>query len=328
MDEQPENTDRRNLLIAIVLIAVGAVFLIGELFNVRFGSGFWPFLFIVPGVLLLISAFNSRPAVAGTAIGGAVLTTLGLIFWYQVVSHNWESWAYIWALLPLSAGVAQMVVGARNDDESLSAQGRQTARIGGIMFIVGIVFFELIIFDRGGFGGYFVPIVLIAIGAFLLWRHYNEGGELPWQSMFRGPESPSTSDTPPSPAPSTPPATATPPPAAATPPPQAAIATPPPASEPFPEDELPHTPAPDDAPFPVDEQSPPGSPETASTEVTTSEVTETTATPEPPSGTGAGSSSTTTDGGTPAEKPKRTTRQRSTTTRKTTTTRKRPPREG
>lgn len=321
MDEQPENTDRRNLLIAIVLIAVGAVFLIGELFNVRFGSGFWPFLFIVPGVLLLISAFNSRPAVAGTAIGGAVLTTLGLIFWYQVVSRNWESWAYIWALLPLSAGVAQMVVGARNDDESLAAQGRQVARIGGIMFIVGVVFFELIIFDRGGFGGYFLPLVLIAIGAFILWRHYNQGGELPWQNMFRGPDSPSRSDTPPSPAQSTPPATAT-------PPRQAAVASPPPASEPFPEAELPHTPASDDTSFPVDEQSPEVPSEAAAAE-TPPPATETPA--EPPSGAGGTGSSATTTGedapATPAAKPKRTTRRRTTTTRKSTT-RKRPPREG
>ena len=311
MDEQPNTPDRRGVLIAIVLIAVGAVFLIGEVFNVRFGSGFWPFIIIVPGVLLLLSAFNSRPVPAGTAIGGAVVTTLGLVFWYQNVSGNWESWAYIWSLLPLSAGVAQIIAGTRNEDESLIASGRQTARVSGIMFIIGIVFFELIIFDRGGFGGYFLPIALIAVGGFLLWRHYNQGGELPWQGMFKGPDS--TSGPTSSPGPSSPPPTA------ATPPRQAAVASPPRATAPFPEDELPEQPAaqPEDAAFPVDEQSPDSPPASSA----------------PSNGASGGGSSAAppasdTPATTPATAQTPAPRRRTTTKRKPTTTRKRPPREG
>jgi uncharacterized membrane protein HdeD (DUF308 family) len=297
-DESPA-PDRRAPFAAIVLVAIGVVFLIGEIFNVRFGSGFWPFVIIVPGVALLASAFGRGGHVnSGTATGGAVLTTLGLIFWYQNISGNWESWAYIWALLPLAAGVAQMVAGARNEDESLAASGRQTARVAAIMFAVGVVFFELIIFDRGGFGGYFLPLALIAAGGYMLWRHNSRGGAMPWGDMFRGPE-PSAPASPATPAP-TPPAAAN--------APQSAIATPPPTSEPFPEDELPHQASPDDAPFPADEQSAQVPPEeTPSASVITDE-------PQ-------------TDA-TPARTRKPGTRRRSSTTRKSATPRKRPPSEG
>lgn len=306
MAEESPSPDRRAPFAAIILVAIGAVFLIGEIFNVRFGSGFWPFVIIVPGVMLLASAFGRGGRVnSGTATSGAVLTTLGLIFWYQNVSGNWESWAYIWALLPLAAGVAQMVAGARNEDESVSASGRQTARIAAIMFAVGIVFFELIIFDRGGFGGYFLPLALIAAGGYMLWRHNSRGGSMPWGDMFRGPE-PSAPASPATPA-STPTAAASAPPAAASAP-QTAIATPPPASEPFPEDELPQRASPDDAPFPADEQSAEVPPE------------------ENPSASG-NTGEPQTDA-TSARTRKPATRRRSSTTRKPATTRKRPPSEG
>ena len=299
MTEQSPAPDRRAPLVAIVLVAVGAVFLIGEIFNVRFGAGFWPFVIIVPGVMLLASGYGRGGRVnSGAATAGAVLTTLGLILWYQNISDNWESWAYIWALLPLSAGVAQMVAGARNDDEPLAAGGRQTAQTAAIMFAVGIVFFELIIFDRGGFGGFFLPLALIAAGGYMLWRHNNRGGSMPWGDMFSGAGPSAPVVTPTSPQPQT----------AAGDVSLSAVATPPPSSEPFPEDELPHQPRPDDAPFPADEQSP-GVP-----------------TEEAPAPAGA-SDQPQTDAPTPKPR-KAAPRRRSSTARKSTTSRKTPPSEG
>lgn len=255
MDDQPKSPDRRWPTIAIILIAVGVIFLFGEIFNVRFGSSFWPLVILVPGVLLLISAFGRLEVNPGLAGAGAVLTTLALIFFYQIASNNWESWAYIWALLPVSVGVSQMVAGTRNDDELLVKSGARVARTFGIVFAVGLVFFELIIFDRGGIGGYVLPLALVAVGGLMLWEHYRRGGTIPFADMFPRADAPGT----PPPQPETPPpaqSATTPPPAAAAPPPAAARSASLPDNEHFPEDELPEPPAPDDAPFPVDEESP------------------------------------------------------------------------
>ena len=271
MNEQSIKPDRRSAVIAIIVIAVGAVFLLGELFNFRAGSGFWPLFILVPGLVLLYSAFSGSTANAGTAGSGAVLTTLGLVFFFQNSTGNWESWAYVWALLPLSAGVAQTAAGTRNDDESLIATGRNITRTFGIVFLAGLVFFELLIFDRGGFGGYLLPIALIAVGTFMLWLNYRRAGSLPFADMFPGagtrePQAPQP------PAPTNPGETAVAPtaeqpPTAATPTTHTTAATPPTAARAasaeattgeahFPEDELPHEPPPDDAPFPADEESP------------------------------------------------------------------------
>ncbi len=276
MDQPSNPPDRRWPTIAVILIAVGVVFFFGEVFNVHFGSNFWPLIMLVPGVMLLIAAFGRDEANPGLAGAGAVLTTLGLIFFYQIASGNWESWAYIWALLPASVGVSQMVSGARNDDDILAKAGARVARNFGVIFAIGLVFFELIIFDRGGIGGYLLPLALIAVGGLMLWEHYRRGGTIPFADMFQRQEPPAT---PPPSHPETPaaPRAAEPAPSATTPP---TAATPPPLAddEHFPEDELPEPPKPDEAPFPVDEES-----------------------PEPPP---------------PAEPPKPTPRRRRTTTRK------------
>ncbi len=253
MDDQPTEPDRRWPTIAIILIVIGAIFFFGQVFNVRFGSGFWPLLILVPGLIFLATAFGGDEVNPGLGGAGAVLTTLGLIFFYQNASGHWESWAYIWALLPASVGLSQMVAGARNGDELLAHAGVRLARTFAIVFVVGLIFFELVIFDRGGVGGWLLPLGLIAAGAYMLWDHQRRGGDLPFAAMFRRPEPPAP---PPSQSgtPSAPPRPAAPEAAAAVPPP--AASTPPPPVEPFPEDELPEPPAPDSAPFPPDEESP------------------------------------------------------------------------
>ncbi len=257
MNDQSSTPERRNTIIAVVLIAAGAIFLIGEIFDFRIGSGSWPVFILGAGLALLYSAFTGSRAKAGPAAVGAVLTTLALIFFFQIGTGNWESWAYIWALLPLSAGVAQIAAGNRNEDEGLVATGRNTARIFGIVFLAGLAFFELIIFDRGGFGGYLLPIALIVIGGSMLWLSYRRTGSLPFGDMFSGAEGSGPSASPASSGPGASAGmTAARPPTGAAPPPAPAPPANPDRDEPFPEAELPETPPPDDAPLPADEQSP------------------------------------------------------------------------
>lgn len=260
MSNQRAPSGSRGGVLPLILIALGVLFLIGELFDVRFGSSLWPFLIIVPGALMLAAAFGRRSVNAGLASAGAVLTALGLILLYQNVSDHWESWAYAWALLPLAAGVAQMAAGMRNEDDGVTTAGQALARTFGIVFIIGVVIFELVIFDRSGLSGYLLPLALIAVGAFLLWRHYERTGELPWGDAFQrqGPDAAASGRN------DVEGTIVTPPPASAPEPTQQAR---PPTGEPnatatasrsetFPEDELPHSPPSDSDPFPTDEEAP------------------------------------------------------------------------
>ena len=57
----------------------------------------------------------------------------------------------------------------RTGDNGTHKASKILMRIGAIGFIIGAIFFELIIFDNGGiFGNMALPIVLIAIGGFML----------------------------------------------------------------------------------------------------------------------------------------------------------------
>ncbi len=196
MSDKGAQPDDRWANIAAILILAGAVLLIGELFDIRLGSSLWPAFILVPGLVFLILAFRGSEANSGFAVPGGVLTTLGLIFFYQIWTDHWESWAYIWALIPVGVAAALYGVGIRNSDETSLLTARRTARFFGIFFIAGAVFFELLIFDRGGFSGYFLPIALVVVGGVMLWLHYNRTGSLPWIDRLTGSSSVSSASSP------------------------------------------------------------------------------------------------------------------------------------
>lgn len=157
-------------VMALGLIAVGVLVLIGQLtgFGGMIGS-LWPMFVVLPGLAFLYFAYTGDKNVAGLAVPGTVITGTGLILFYQNVTGHWESWAYIWTLYPLFVGLALNFMAQRTGDDGTQKASRILMRIGAIGFIIGVIFFELIIFDNGGiFGNLSLPIVLIAIGGFML----------------------------------------------------------------------------------------------------------------------------------------------------------------
>lgn len=162
-------------VLATGLIALGVLVLIGQLTG--FGGMFstlWPLFVVVPGLAFLYFAYTGSKNTAGLAVPGTVITGTGLILFYQNITGHWESWAYIWTLYPLFVGVALRFMAQRTgDDGTYKASGILT-KIGAIGFIIGAVFFELIVFEHGGiFGNLALPIVLIAIGGFILMSGKN-----------------------------------------------------------------------------------------------------------------------------------------------------------
>ncbi|MCC6736445.1 MAG: UbiA prenyltransferase family protein [Bauldia sp.] len=273
------------LVIGIIILAVGAWLLIARVFHINLGRDWWPLIFLVPGLAFLALAFSGRRANPGLAVAGAIVATLGGIFLFQSATHHWESWAYIWALFPLAAGVALMAAGNRNGDEAMQQSGMETARWAGIAFVALLVFFELFIYS--GLFGFLIPIALVLVGGYMIWQQINRSQEDHSPGPFGTAPGPTATPPPPvPPAPPPPPApdrsrpwesgtpsVIVPPPPAPAPraaPPEVIVTPPPPAApppapppvldlaaEPFPADELPPDPSVPvpTAPFPVDEGS-------------------------------------------------------------------------
>jgi len=100
---------RASIAGGIILILLGGLFLASEIFPHVFSFWEWPFIIIGVGCVFLFWALIS--GIGGLAVPGAILSGIGGILYYQHISHDWESWAYIWALIPGFVGVGIILSG-------------------------------------------------------------------------------------------------------------------------------------------------------------------------------------------------------------------------
>lgn len=105
----------------IILILLGLLFLAREIVPQYFQFWDWPFIIIGLGLIFLIWAILS--GTGGLAVPGSILAGIGGILYYQNLTGDWQSWAYIWALIPGFVGVGVMIGGIidRNYKEAFSS---------------------------------------------------------------------------------------------------------------------------------------------------------------------------------------------------------------
>ena len=136
--------DRGVIILGFGLLVMGVLLLGGRLLQIPFGDYLWPFIFIIPGALLLFFAVSSdRGGGEGIAILGGILSMLGAIFLMQTVTGWWATWAYIWALVaPTSIGLSQMAYGNIRNKDSIVSTGWNLTKIGLSLFAAGFVFLK------------------------------------------------------------------------------------------------------------------------------------------------------------------------------------------
>jgi hypothetical protein len=184
-------------VLGVVLIAVGAAALIlrevGVNLFASIGPWGWPLFIIVPGLVLLVASLvPAPPRGLGFAIAGAIVTAVGSLLLYQSQTGHWESWAYAWALLPMSAGVAMALYGAFASARGLVTNGLWLAGITGVIFAVGAWYFEAVfagtppLLDAGNWW----PLAVIGVGAVLVVRALLAPGRSSPEAGVSRPEEP------------------------------------------------------------------------------------------------------------------------------------------
>jgi hypothetical protein len=167
------NISHRERTIGVLLVALGAFFLFAQLFGVSLGRYGWPLFVLIPGVVLFaVAALGGRSAV-GLAVPGSVVSTIGLILFVQNLTGRFETWAYVWALIPMAVGLGLYLQGTWTASEKLRREGRRVSSTGLVMLVAFGAFFELFIFQNltgTVFGRLWVPALLIAAGVYLLYR--------------------------------------------------------------------------------------------------------------------------------------------------------------
>ena len=111
--------------------------------------------------MLLLGALSGAP---GMAVPASIVTGIGGILFWQNATGNWESWSYIWALIPGFVGIGVILNGM------LTGQTRQAIQDGGRTILVSLVLFAIFgaFFGRELFAGWVWPSLLIIAGVLIL----------------------------------------------------------------------------------------------------------------------------------------------------------------
>ena len=150
--------------IGAILVIVGAILLAGQLLDIGIGDLGWPLIIVAIGVALLLIGLVVVNE-SGMVVGGAVVTTVGLVLLYQNQTDHWESWAYAWALVgPAASGLGLALWGIRSGDRQDVRNGTWGLLGGLAFFAVGYLFFEGII----GISGERLPLPEWALPALVI----------------------------------------------------------------------------------------------------------------------------------------------------------------
>ena len=155
-----------------VLIAIGILSLFGQIFtSFNFWSFIWPFFIIGVGAMFYIGMFAGGKSVSGLAIPATIITTIGLILFYQNITGHWESWSYAWTVIILAVGLGIYIMGAFGGDEGQRNSGKGLMKVGVILFIIFGGFFEMIfsIGSRSLLRQSIFPVILILLGLYLIY---------------------------------------------------------------------------------------------------------------------------------------------------------------
>jgi hypothetical protein len=161
-------------LLGALFIVLGLFFLLGRYLNL--GALSWPLFVIIPGLLLFAGMVMGGKSAAGLALPGSIVTTVGLILFFQNATNTFESWSYVWALIIVAVGVGRIIQGIRTNERSPQREGSRLIALGLALFAAFGLFFELFIFHTWAdtlLGRYLFPLFLIGGGAYLLTRRSN-----------------------------------------------------------------------------------------------------------------------------------------------------------
>jgi hypothetical protein len=159
------------LVVGALLIAFGILSLAGQIFRgFHFWETFWPFIVIGVGAMFFVGMFAGGKSVSGLAIPGSIITTVGLMLFYQNLTDHWESWSYGWTVILMAVGLGIFIMGTYGGNGEQRKSGLGVMRVGLILFILFGGFFEFIFSagERFGLRQVVFPVGLILLGLYLI----------------------------------------------------------------------------------------------------------------------------------------------------------------
>jgi hypothetical protein len=152
----------------IPILVTGAILLFCSVFD-AWGAWewLWPLEVIGLAVGFLFAALYMR--VIWLLIPAIIIGLNGLLFAFCAITGWWAVWAVMWAIEPLSVGLALLAVNFKRPSSGLLAAGVALCVLAGLGFIESFAAVALSwIFDTGGVWRWVGPVTLVFAGILVL----------------------------------------------------------------------------------------------------------------------------------------------------------------
>jgi hypothetical protein len=159
--------NNKNYFSGLFLIAIGILLLIARIFNIQLfhTERLWPIFVLIPGLCFNLVYFSTRRS-PGLLVPGGILTTIGLLFFFETMT-SWHFSEYTWPIYPLAVavGLFQLYIFGRGKRGLLIPIG--------ILTLVSATSFICMIFGnifRIINTSLILPTIFILIGIFLIFK--------------------------------------------------------------------------------------------------------------------------------------------------------------
>ena len=160
---------RTSIIGGAILIIIG-----GLLFAAQILPGFlpnfwdivsWPWIII--GVGLFLFALGVALGEPGMAVPASIVGGIGGILAYQNYTGYWESWSYMWTLIPGFVGFGILLMNLLGGKEEGSSY-----KDGGTLILISFILLAVFgsFFGAIGLAGRYWPVLLILLGLVLMGR--------------------------------------------------------------------------------------------------------------------------------------------------------------
>jgi hypothetical protein len=159
---------RTSIIGGAILILVGGLLFAAQVVP-EFLPGFWHMIswpWIIIGVGLFLLALGAALGEPGLAVPATIVGGIGGILAYQWYTNNWESWSFLWALIPGFVGLGIMLMSVMGGEGSI----KDGATLLFISFILLAIFGSF--FGAIGLAGQYWPVLLILLGVVLMARTF------------------------------------------------------------------------------------------------------------------------------------------------------------
>src|SRR5574341_599184 len=158
---------RTQLVLGVLLILLGVWFVaVRQVPALKAWSELqfqWPFYVIGAGALILfIGLLTGAPAMA---IPASIVAGIGGILYYQNRFNDWESWSFLWTLLPGFVGFGTILTGLFGQDTRHNlGHGLNLMVISAVLFLIFAAFFQRL----NILGAYGPAILLLLLGLYVI----------------------------------------------------------------------------------------------------------------------------------------------------------------